>query len=135
MKLTTRLYLIIILMVLIFPFSSLSLYAQGGEQLKFQNLTRKDGVTGSEIRNVIQDKQGRIWFGTRFNGVDVYDGYNIKVYTHDPNDPRSLAGDPAFSVYRDSQDTIWVSTLGAGLCKFDAETESFTTYRDRKSVV
>ncbi|MCB9102845.1 MAG: PAS domain S-box protein [Anaerolineales bacterium] len=105
------------------------LYAQGGEHLKFENLTRKDGVSGSEIRNVIQDEQGRIWFGTRFNGVDVYDGYDIEVYTHDPNDPRSLAGDPAFSVYKDHQGTIWVSTLGAGLSKFNPETETFTTYR------
>jgi len=129
MKLATRFYLIVIFIVLMLPGASIPLYAQGGEQLKFENLTRKDGVSGSEVRNVIQDEQGRIWFGTRFNGVDVYDGYDIKVYTHDPNNPHSLAGDPAFSVYRDSHDTIWVSTLGAGLCKFDAETESFTTYR------
>jgi PAS domain S-box-containing protein len=107
----------------------LPLRAQGGEQLKFENLTRKDGVSGSEVRNVIQDEQGRIWFGTRFNGVNVYNGYEIKVYTHDPNNPHSLAGDPAFSVYKDSQGTIWVSTLGAGLSKFNPETETFTTYR------
>jgi ligand-binding sensor domain-containing protein len=79
MKLAEKLCLIIIFIVLMWPQASLPLYAQGGEQLKFENLTRKDGVSGSEIRNVIQDEQGRIWFGTRFNGVNVYDGYDIKV--------------------------------------------------------
>jgi len=128
-KLATKFCSIIIFIVLMLLPWSLPSHAQGGGQLKFENLTRKDGVSGSEVRNVIQDEQGRIWFGTRFNGVNVYDGYGIEVYTHDPNDPRSLAGDPAFSVYKDRRGTIWVATLGAGLSKFNPETESFTTYR------
>lgn len=112
-------------------------YTQSGDSpvfdseqtIKFANLTRKDGVTGSEIRNVIQDDQGRIWFGTRLNGINVYDGYEIKVFSHDPKNLGSLAGDPAFSVYKDSQGTIWVATLGAGLCKYNPDTETFTTYK------
>jgi len=129
MKLATKFCLIITFTVLILSHWSLPLHAQGGGHLKFENLTRQDGVSGSEVRNVIQDEQGRIWFGTRFNGVNVYDGYDIEVFTHDPNNPHSLAGDPAFSVYKDSQGIIWVSTLGSGLSKFNPETESFTTYR------
>ncbi len=118
-----------VLLLLLLTVLGQSMYAQVGEQVKFENLTREDGVSGSEIRNVIQDDQGRILFGTRFNGVNVYDGYDIEVYTNNPNDPHSLAGDPAFSVYKDRQGIIWVSTLGAGLSKFNSETESFTTYR------
>ncbi|NEQ53307.1 MAG: response regulator, partial [Leptolyngbya sp. SIO3F4] len=117
----------------LFPVSS----AQGQQQLsqnsaaniKFENLTRQDGVTDSEIRNVIEDDQGRIWFGTRYGGVNIYNGYGIHAYAHDPNDANSLAGDPAFSLFKDSQGKIWVSTLGAGLSKYDPATDSFTNYQ------
>ncbi len=128
MKLGPKLYLLICITVVSLLVSS-PIYAQEGERVKFENLTRQDGVSGAEIRNVIQDDQGRIWFGTRYNGVNVYDGYDIRVYSHDPNNFHSLAGDPAFSVYKDRQGTIWVATLGAGLSKFNPETETFTNYR------
>ena len=62
-------------------------YAQGSDPattrlaqaVKFENLTRKEGVSGSEVRNVIQDEQGRIWFGTRYNGVMGVDFYVITI--------------------------------------------------------
>lgn len=124
------------LLIVLAPLSSLvsaqerqASLAGSGASVNFENLTRKDGVTDSEIRNVIEDEQGRIWFGTRYGGVNIYNGYDIRVYAHDPSDPHSLAGDPAFSLYKDSQGTIWVSTLGAGLSKYDPETESFTNYQ------
>lgn len=110
-------------------FACLVAYSQLRDQIKFENFTQEDGVSGSEIRNVIEDEYGRIWFGTRFNGVNIYDGYNFKVYNHNPDNPNSLAGDPAFSVYKDKNNTIWVATLGAGLCKYNEETESFITYK------
>lgn len=110
----TKAPVLAIITVLVLSCFPVALHAQGGEQLKFESLTRKDGVSGSEIRNVIQDDQGRIWFGTRFNGVNVYDGYEFRIYTHDPNNLQSLAGDPAFAIFKDSQGTIWVSVLGCG---------------------
>ena len=109
MKLGPKFCLLIIVAFMSFLVSS-PLHAQEGGQVKFENLTRQDGVSGSEIRNVIQDEQGRIWFGTRYNGVNVYDGYEIRVFTHDPNDPQSLAGDPAFSVQRQPGHNLGLNT-------------------------
>lgn len=129
MKATTNYFSIIVTSAFFLIYQNLALFASIPEQLKFNNLTRKHGVSGSEIRNVIQDDHGRIWFGTRYNGVNVYNGYDIKVFSHNPNDVNSLAGDPAFAVYKDRKGEIWVSTLGAGLCKFNPQDESFTTYR------
>ena len=64
MKLGIRLY-VLILTAVAASISSSPVHAQEGDQAKFENLTREDGVSGSEVRNVIQDEHGRIWFGTR----------------------------------------------------------------------
>lgn len=98
-------------------------------QVRFENLGRAHGVSGSEIRNVIQDQSGLIWFGTRFNGVNRHDGYEFRVFTHDSRNPNSLPGNPAFSLLADRQGFIWVSVLGAGLSRYDPRTGDFQNYR------
>ena len=39
----------------------------------FRNLTMNDGLTANAVRNIVQDKNGYIWFGTD-NGLCRYNG-------------------------------------------------------------
>lgn len=74
-----------------------------------------------------------MWFGTR-DGLNRFDGYDIKVYEHDPDNPNSLSGNHIWEIYeepasdRGKKRYLWIATLG-GLNRFDRESEIFTHYR------
>src|SRR5438067_445759 len=61
--------------------------------LRFTHLTPADGLSNADVRAIVQDRQGFMWFGTWLGGLNRYDGYTFKVYKHDDQDDRSLACD------------------------------------------
>ena len=63
-----------------------------------------------------------MWFGT-FDGLKRYDGYDFKVYRHDPADPTSLSHRQVDVIFEDLVGDFWVSTYGGGMNRFDRETE------------
>ena len=69
-------------LLLIFPF--VLCYPQT-EQYKFRHITPKDGLSSHNVRRIIKDSRGYMWFGT-LGGLNRYDGYNIKAYHNNPND-------------------------------------------------
>lgn len=98
------------------------------ENLKFQHLGINDGLSHSNVRGILQDGQGFMWFSTD-DGLDKYDGYKFTVYKNDPNDPASLSHNGLWKIIEDRSGNIWVATWGGGLEKFDRTTERFTHYR------
>ncbi|MDE3255831.1 MAG: hypothetical protein KGN97_07620, partial [Bacteroidota bacterium] len=48
----------------------------------FEKYTIKNGLSQSETKCIYQDKIGYIWVGTQ-QGVDRFDGYTFKQYSHD----------------------------------------------------
>jgi ligand-binding sensor domain-containing protein len=48
------------------------------------------GGLSSVISHVVRDSFGFIWIGTD-HGLERYDGYEMKEYRNDPDDPHSLA--------------------------------------------
>lgn len=53
--------------------------AQSFEQMVSRNLSAKDGLSSNQVYDIIQDRQGYIWFGTS-NGLSRYDGYSFLNY-------------------------------------------------------
>ncbi|MBR0188277.1 MAG: hybrid sensor histidine kinase/response regulator, partial [Prevotella sp.] len=45
----------------------------------FRNLTMNDGLTANAVRNIVQDRNGYIWFGTD-NGLCRYDGRRVQPF-------------------------------------------------------
>jgi signal transduction histidine kinase/ligand-binding sensor domain-containing protein/DNA-binding response OmpR family regulator len=74
-----------------------------------------------------QDKRGFIWFGTG-GGLYKYDGYNFKMYQHNPDDLTSIGNNTVQCIVEDSSGNLWMGTLGGGLNKFDINSEKFTRY-------
>ena len=65
----------------------------------------------SNIYAIAEDRQGRMWTGTRGNGLKVGDTW----YYNTPSDPTSLSDNNVFAIYRDRKDRMWVGTFGGGL--------------------
>jgi ligand-binding sensor domain-containing protein len=58
----------------------------------FTHLGAEDGLPSPTVWAVAQDSRGFMWFGTS-SGLARYDGLEMLVYRHDPQDPRSLIHD------------------------------------------
>ena len=73
----------------------------GGREIQFRHLSLEDGLSHGDVETIYQDSQGFMWFGTAV-GADRYDGYSIKTYRNDPNDPHSLIGSVVHQIIEDS---------------------------------
>ena len=80
-----------------------------GKDIRFARISSSQGLSQVRVSDIVQDDQGFIWFRT-WNGLNRYDGYNFKVFKHDPEHPESLSGVYIFSLFKDRAGTIWVGT-------------------------
>jgi ligand-binding sensor domain-containing protein/signal transduction histidine kinase len=96
--------------------------------LKFAHLTTNDGLSQSNVKAILQDHRGFMWFATQ-DGLDRYDGNTFVVYKHNPNDPDSLSANSVVDLIEDDQGYLWIATYSGGVNKFDPRTERFTRYR------
>jgi len=55
----------------------------------FRHLSIEQGLSDGHLRTIVQDPRGFLWFGT-IDGLNRYDGYEIRIFRHDPENPRSL---------------------------------------------
>lgn len=97
------------------------------DSLKF---TRYGGAGDDMINSVFEDRQGNIWITSMAFYLSNYNTQQNKFlfYTHDPNDPKSLAGTYCLGMYIDSKNNIWVGDQYKGLTKFNPTTKNFKRY-------
>ena len=99
-----------------------------GPAAYFERLSIDDGLSQNTIFNIVQDRKGFMWIAT-MDGLNRYDGYEFKVYRHDPQDPNSLSENSLSSLYLDATGTLWIGTRGGGLNRFDATADRFEPFR------
>jgi signal transduction histidine kinase/ligand-binding sensor domain-containing protein/response regulator of citrate/malate metabolism len=94
--------------------------------MSFQHLTVDNGLAQSDVRAVLQDSQGFMWFGTEA-GLDRYDGYELRHFTQHSGE-KGLSGDYVYALKNDRDGKIWIVLKNAGLASFDPRTEHFKSY-------
>ena len=97
-----------------------------GTDIRFAHISTADGLSQTKVDRIVQDDQGFMWFGTQY-GLNRYDGYNFKVFAHDPGDPNSVSGVYIRALFKDRDGTLWVG-CDQFINKFDPKTETFTRY-------
>lgn len=113
-----------IFLVGLLAISSLVTFSQQSN-IKFRHLTIKDGLSQSDVSSILQDDKGLMWFGTQ-DGLNVYNGFNFNVFSHDLSDSNSISNNFIRAVLQDSSGLIWVATE-SGLNVFDRSTYAFRT--------
>lgn len=96
------------------------IYSQ--DQPKLESITVEDGLSQGFISEIIQDKEGFMWFATK-NGLNRYDGRTFKVFNHDPLDPYSISRNSIISLW-EFGDFLYYRT-DDGIRFFDKITQSF----------
>lgn len=97
-----------------------------GRDIRFRHLSQAQGLSQIRVTHIVQDNQGFMWFGTQY-GLNRYDGYNFKVFTHRADNPQSLSCVFIFALFKDREGTLWVGCANS-LDRFDPTTETFTHY-------
>jgi signal transduction histidine kinase/streptogramin lyase len=99
-------------------------------KIPFEKYGVAEGLPEEVGYNFIQDQQGFIWIGTQ-NGLVKFDGYKMKVYRYNLNNPnaihlRNLNG--GLLLAQDGK--IWIGGVlkSGGFSSFDPMTEKFTNY-------
>jgi len=95
---------------------------------RFERLGIKQGLSQNSVLCILQDSQGFLWVGTQ-GGLNRYDGYEFKVFHHDPEDSNSISSDYILSLHEDKSGTIWIGTYDGGLNKYDPLTEKFHAFK------
>jgi signal transduction histidine kinase/ligand-binding sensor domain-containing protein len=98
-----------------------------GGSARFTRVSTAEGLSQIRVSQIVQDDRGFIWFGTQY-GIDRYDGYEFKVFVHEPGRVNSLAGAYIYSLYKDRSGMLWIG-CNRILDRFDPRTETFTHYQ------
>ena len=96
------------------------------QEIKFSHLRVKDGLSNESINCILKDHYGYMWFATG-NGLDRYDGYTIKRYSHNEYDDHSLRSNYVNCIYEDSHGTLWTGMEGGGIARYDRLNDNFVT--------
>lgn len=95
----------------------------------FLHVTCEDGLSASNVKSIVRDDLGFVWFGTK-NGLNRFDGHDIKRY--DCYDPDKKRGNNNIgALYYAGDSVLWVGT-DRGIFRYDLKTEKFT-YVDNKA--
>ncbi len=98
------------------------------QSLKFRQLTAEDGLSGSWVKAIIQDMRGFMWLGTG-NGLNRFDGYRLRIYLNETEDPNSLSNSTVSFLFEDSKKRLWVGTEG-GLNLYRRDTDDFARFAE-----
>jgi ligand-binding sensor domain-containing protein/signal transduction histidine kinase/AraC-like DNA-binding protein len=88
----------------------------------FSHITGENGLSQSNVKAIVQDSYGFMWFGTK-NGLNRYDGTSIKILKCE--DTAAGKGNNNISaLHEDSERRLWVGT-DKGVYIYDPVVEEF----------
>jgi len=87
-------------------------------------------ISDNAVYTFCQDKEGGIWAGTYFGGVNYYPRqYNTFNKYFPRSGENSLSGDVVREIHQDHKGNLWIGTEDAGLNKLDVATGRFTHFQ------
>lgn len=94
--------------------------------LKFKQISTLNGLPTDEVQKVYQDKDGLIWFATRY-GLCQYDGYEVKLYKSNLYTPGLIASNNIYCLADDGEHNLWIGTQ-EGVNVLDKKTGKIRSY-------
>lgn len=81
-------------------------------------------ISDNNVRKIIQDKNGNLWFATQ-NGLNLLKKGSTKFihFFNQGNNANSISGNIIYAIHEDDEGYLWLGTNGQGLDKFNPETE------------
>ncbi|QIA07661.1 two-component regulator propeller domain-containing protein [Draconibacterium halophilum] len=118
------LFLFVVAHVLLPALSTQATSIPGNEPYKFMHLNINNGLSNNEIRAILKDQQGFMWFGTA-QGLNRYDGSGFKTFLHDFNDSTSIPFNGIEYLFEDIDGRLWIRSY-AEFTIYDPVLERFS---------
>ncbi|MBS1510914.1 MAG: histidine kinase [Bacteroidetes bacterium] len=83
------------------------------QDFNYVHYDTKDGLAGSTVYSMCQDKDGYMWFATD-NGLTRFDGTNFKNFTVKDG----LPDNEVLKVFADSKGRVWIGTFSKDICYY-----------------
>lgn len=96
-----------------------------GQNITFNHLTTDDGLSQFSVNSLYIDEKGILWIGTR-EGLNRYNGNDIKTFKLKKNDPTSLFSNNVLRITGDKNGKVYLLCTD-GVAEFDLTTQRFTT--------
>jgi len=99
-----------------------------GNDLIWQSLriTNEMGLSNSAVNTIYQDSRGFMWFGT-WDGLNRFDGKNIKTYTPDIFDKNAISNNIIRNIVEDKHRNLWIITEH-GINRYSYDLDNFTSW-------
>lgn len=100
---------------------------------KYENLKKNYGnpysLSDNAIYALVQDKEGGVWAGTYFGGVDYYPKPFTPIKRYFPRvGENAISGNAVREIEKDKYGNLWIGTEDAGLNKLNLSTGEFKNY-------
>ncbi|MEG1587242.1 MAG: two-component regulator propeller domain-containing protein, partial [Bacteroidales bacterium] len=102
---------------------SLFLMPMYGQTVHFKSLTTDNGLSQISVNSIFQDENRLVWIGTR-DGLNRYDGQNIRIFKLEKNNPNSLFCNNVLQITGNKKGRLFLRCT-EGICAFDFRTEQF----------
>ncbi|MEM7280486.1 MAG: two-component regulator propeller domain-containing protein [Pseudomonadota bacterium] len=103
-------------------------HAADAQPMRFDHITRDDGLAQNAVMAMVQDNHGFMWFATE-NGLDRFNGYDFQHYRSDRSDNQSLPNNFVLALSLDDLGNVWAATDGGGIALWQADTGEFQVLR------
>ncbi|MDO4557192.1 MAG: two-component regulator propeller domain-containing protein, partial [Lachnospiraceae bacterium] len=98
----------------------------------FKSLIAQQSLSQLTVPSIFQDSRGFLWFGT-LDGLNRYDGYNIKVFQSSADRPESISSNHINAITEDSVGYLWIGT-DKGLNRYcHASGEFISFFKDKET--
>ena len=92
-------------------------------EFNFQRIGVNEGLSQGSVRDILEDKQGFLWFATA-DGLNRYDGYDFHTYNHHGEDTTSISNGDVLKIFKDAHNDLWLTTQTT-LCKYKSYLDNF----------
>ncbi len=102
-----------------------------GKFTSYYHSSSDDALTESSIWSLLRDRQGNIWAGTYYGGVNCFSPTkaDFRKYTDGADEDRYLSASVIGQITEDRQNNLWICTEGGGLCRYDMTVRRFTWFK------
>jgi len=97
--------------------------AHAQRPLRVRRVDSSAGLSHNSVYAVLRDRHGFVWAGTP-DGLNRFDGYEIRRFHHDPDDRGSLSHQVIRCLLEDRDGTLWIGT-GNALDRLDRSANHF----------
>jgi ligand-binding sensor domain-containing protein/serine phosphatase RsbU (regulator of sigma subunit) len=91
------------------------------QTVSFRHLNIENGLSQNTGNEVVIDHAGFVWIATS-DGLNRYDGNNLRIFRHDPADSNSLSENNIRTLFVDSKGFLWIGGVTGGLNRYDPQT-------------